>query len=111
MAAVNLSGASVSPWIYRKASQGTTWQEFQIPDWARSIVVTPDAAARVAFSEAGAAAGTPETPADGAAVGSHYQLIAAGSSFEFTRIGSLRSASIFVAADSGTANIVVMVSA
>lgn len=111
MAAVNLSGASVSPWVYRKGSQGTTWQQIQIPDWARSIVVTPDAAARVAFDKAGDAGGSPETPADGGSVGSHYQLIAAGSSFEFTRIGSLRSASVFVAADSGTANIVVVVSA
>lgn len=111
MAAVNLSSASVSPWVYRKSSQGTTWQEIQLPDWARSVVITPDAAARVAFDKAGDAAGTPEAPADAGSVGSHYQPIAANASFEFTRIGSLRSGSVFVAADSGTANIVITVSA
>tara|TARA_Y100001938_G_scaffold144574_1_gene219383 strand:- start:109 stop:441 length:333 start_codon:yes stop_codon:yes gene_type:complete len=108
MAAINLSAAPVSPWAYRAASVGTTWQEFQLPIWATAVVVTPDAAARVAFNRAGAPASA-ETPADGGAVGSHYQTIAANASFTFGLIGSVAATKIFVAADSGTANVSVLV--
>ena len=110
MAAVNLSTASVTPWVSRHAIAGTNWQEFTLPNHARSITVTPDGAARVAFSVAGIPA-TAETPSDAGAVGSHYQSIAANASFEFTRIGALRSGTMFIAGDTGAINVCLTVSA
>lgn len=105
MAAVNLTGATCSPWINRTAGVSTTWQEYTLPDWARAVTVSVSAIARVAFDGAGDPAGTPEAPTDGGAVGSHYQTIAANTSYSFNRVGSLRSASIFIAAASGTVDV------
>tara|TARA_R100000654_G_C2608367_1_gene116263 strand:+ start:160 stop:492 length:333 start_codon:yes stop_codon:yes gene_type:complete len=110
MAAVDLSTASISPWVSRTASVGTTWQAFTLPDWARAVCVTPNGTVRVAFDKAGKA-GDIESPADGGAVGDHYQTVAANASFEFTRIGSLRAGSLYVAADTGTVDVSVVVMA
>ena len=110
MAAVDLTTASISPWVSRTASVGTTWQAFTLPDWARAVCITPSGAARVAFDKAGKV-GDIETPADGGAVGDHYQSIAAGASFEFTRIGSLRAGTVFVASDTSTVNVCITVMA
>jgi hypothetical protein len=110
MAAVDLSTASVTPWVSRTASIGTTWQEFSLPDWAKTITITPDAAAVVAFDSAGIV-GDIETPADGDPVGDHYQSVASGASFEFVRIGALRASSVFVAAVSGTVNVCITLAA
>ena len=110
MAAVNLSGATSSPWVYRNSSVGTTWQEIQLPDFARSITITPDAIMRVSFDRAGVVA-SPESPSDGGVVGTHYQSVSAGASFDFIRVGSLRSGSVFVAAATGTVDVSIVVSA
>ena len=108
MAAINLTAAPVSPWVYRAASVGTTWQEFQLPIWATAVVVTPSASSRVAFNRAGVPASA-ETPADGGAVGSHYQTVAANASYSFGLIGSVAATKIYVAAATGTADIEILV--
>lgn len=110
MAAVDLSTASISPTVSRTASVGTTWQAFTLPDWARSVCITPNGTARVAFDKSGNV-GDIETPADGGTVGDHYQTVAANASFEFTRVGSLRAETLFVAADTGTVDVCVVVMA
>lgn len=97
MAAINLTGASGSPFSHRYTS-AVTWQEIQLPTWAKAVVVTPHSAdARVAFSSSDGTA-----PVDGAAVGTHFQTVKDAASFSFPVAGSTAGTSVFVAAASGT---------
>ena len=57
MAAIDLSGKTNCPFIYRQASVGTTWQEFKLPYWATKCTIAVDAS--VSLGVIGE-----ETPAD-----------------------------------------------
>jgi len=111
MAAIDLSGATSYPLIYTQASIATTWQEFVLPTWANRVTVTFEAAAGyVAFIQTGI--GSPETPADGGAVGTHRQPMAADTSYQMevgrdprtdsALEGETARASVFLAAQTGT---------
>jgi len=108
MAAIALAAATSNPLQYTQASIGTTWQEFTLPTWLGKCTVTFEGTpGYVGFVQTGI--GSPETPADGGAVGTHRQPIAADSPAEIAipRVamvldGSTAVSSIFLAAQSGT---------
>lgn len=89
MAAVDLSDLTDYPWPH-SGSLGTTWQAFTVPgDCGKFTVINEHAtqAIYVAGDKAGVPA-TPETPADGGAVGTHRAKVSAGATVEFMRRGT-----------------------
>lgn len=100
MAVIVLSGAPY-PSIKRTASVGTTLQEYTLPDGARQVTVKSDAAAWVQFTGADGDATTATAKSACAANGSL--------TFALGAAPSLRATKILVAADSGTANVEVIV--
>lgn len=108
MAAIDLTAADTTPWGVTTASVGTTWQEYQLPSWCRVVTVKGDAALYVAWDKMGLPSGTPEEPADGGAVGTHRYPVAANAALAVPIRDHSRdeaTASIFVAAQSGTATV------
>ena len=117
MAAIDLSIATSHQLVYHQAAVGTTWQQFLLPAWAQRVSVRGESAIYVGWIQTGIA--SPETPADAGAVGTHKLPIPAATLTEFTfRESSTREtairgeapvASIFVAAQSGTSNVQIVI--
>ena len=110
MATIDLSGITNAPYIRRATGVGTTWQEFSFPGWVTKVSVQPDSDVYVAMVGA-------ETPADGGSVGSHFLKVAADGAATIvirdcddnpTATGVPRAGSIFVAAQTGTADMSVI---
>ena len=111
VAAIDLSAASLTGWVYTQASVGTTWQEFILPPWCNQVTVLGSAAIYVAGSMNGAVASA-ESPTDGGAVGTHKMAIAAGAGYVIgiqgdperglVGGGGTSTPSIFVAAQAST---------
>ena len=110
MATIDLSGITNAPYIRRATGVATTWQEFSFPGWVTKVSVQPDSDVYVAMVGA-------ETPADGGSVGSHFLKVSSGGSVTLvirdcddnpTAVGVTRAASVFVAAQTGTADLTVV---
>jgi len=113
MAAIDRSSLTRAPVVERLASVGTTWQEWIAPPWATGIVIQPSAAVYYAFTSG--ISGATE-PADGGASGSttHKGVVAANAAYvvplrnphDMPRtVGLIGNRSVFVAAQSGTADV------
>ena len=111
MATIDLSGITNSPYMRRATSVGTTWQEFSLPHWCTKVSILPDAAAYVAMKGA-------ETPSDGGSVGSHFIKVGSGGAVTLvvrdaddnpTVIGVDRAQSVFVAAQTGTMDVSIVI--
>jgi len=110
MATIDLTGITNAPYVRRATSVATTWQEFSFPWWVTKVSVIADSAVYIGFVGA-------ETPSDGGAVGSHYFPVGAGGAATVvlrdcddnpTTTGVARATSVFVAAQSGTADVSVI---
>jgi hypothetical protein len=100
MAVITLPGAPF-PTITRTAGVGVTLQEYTLPRDARQVTVKADAAAWVQF-----------TGSDGDATTATAKSVCAANgslTFGLGAAPSLRATKILVAADSGTANVEVIV--
>ena len=101
MAAVDLSAVATFPRGRAIASVGTTWQEVILPPGqpCKRVSVYLSAAGKVAFSTDDSAT----SPAEGGAVGTHYDPVAA-TTWTTWELGppGFRAGSIFVAADAAT---------
>jgi len=115
MAAIDLSAEANRPTIYTQASIATTWQAYTLPAWASKVSVIGEGAAIYVGVDTGA-----ETPADGGAVGTHRVPVAADTLTEFNvraqpytadraTQGEAVAPSVFLAAQSGTATITLVV--
>lgn len=102
----NLSGLTSYPHFYR-GTAATTWTEIIVPAHCGRVSIRNEDASialRIAGDANGLPAGTPEVPADGGAVGSHYGTVEAGELVELTRRGvnePKATGSIFIASASG----------
>ncbi len=113
MAAIDLGDVTNVPYLYTKASVGTTWQEFKLPPWCCRVTVVASKAAWVSVTGAG-------TPADGGATGSHKAGIPQDTGAVFViqgpqqrpvRTGLTYASSIFVASQAGTATVTIILEA
>ncbi len=113
MAAIDISQASNVPYIYTQAGVGTTYQEFKLPPWCCRVTIVASKAAWVSVTGAG-------TPEDGGATGTHKAAIPADTGAVFViqgpeqrpiRVGLTYARSIFVASQSGTCTVTVIVEA
>ena len=111
MAAIDLSAVTNVPYMYSQASVGTTWQEVKLPPWCCRVAVISTAAAYVGFIGS-------ETPSDGGAVGTHKAAIPQDTAAPFViqdaeqrpiRTGLTYARSVFVAAQTGTATVTVII--
>ena len=102
MAAIDLSNA-ILPTTYL-GTTASTWQELKLPPSVRVTLTFSSATGIFAMARNGDPA-SPEEPADGGAVGSHYQTVGANEKLTFRiRADSTNPSgqSIFVASSSGT---------
>ena len=113
MAAVDLSAVTNVPYMYSKASVGTTWQEFKLPPWCCRVTIVSSKSAWVSFVGA-------ETPTDGGSAGTHKAAIPQDTGAVFViqgpeqkpvRVGLTYASSIFVASQSGTCTVTTILEA
>jgi len=113
MAAIDLSNVVKVPFIHSKASVGTTWQEVKLPNWVCRVTVVSSAAAWVTVPNS-------ETPADSGSVGTNKMGIPSDSGAVFVIRGPdnkpvipglTYATSIFVASQSSTCTIAVLLEA
>ena len=111
--AEDLSDATNVPYLFTKTGVATTWTEFNLPPWCCRITVISSAKAYVGFIGA-------ETPADAGSVGTHKAEIPQDTGANFViqdpeqrpiRTGLTYARSVFVAAQTGTATVTVIVEA
>ena len=113
MAAIDLTAATNVPYIHTVAGVGTTYQEFQLPPWCCRVTVVASKAAWVSVIGA-------STPTDGGSTGTHKAGIPQDTGAVFViqgpeqkpvRTGLTYARSSFVAAQSGTATVTVILEA
>ena len=93
--ATNLTSANSFPFIY-VVSVGTTWNEIQLPTGAKRVTIGASAALYVGQNGA----------SDSGAVGTHKAFVTSNNYLELElKNDTQRSTSIFVAAQTGTASV------
>tara|TARA_Y100000593_G_scaffold57146_1_gene106398 strand:+ start:2503 stop:2844 length:342 start_codon:yes stop_codon:yes gene_type:complete len=109
MAAIDLSSATGPGWRYTYTA-ATTWQEFILPPTCLRFCVEPESIGAYVAGPKNGAPASPEIPADGGAVGNHRSPAAADGSYEepIRPGGQPGNISIFVAAQSGTPTITIV---
>ncbi len=108
MATIDLSAVSAFPYVYTQTSAGTTWQGWTLPRSCGAVLVTPEGeSAYYAFASNGAP-GSPETPADGGAVGTHRGVVPADAALALTRerLTAAATWSLFTARSATTGKII-----
>ena len=111
--AEDLSEVTNVPYVHTKTGVATTYTEFKLPPWCCRVEIISTAPAYVSFIGA-------DTPSDGGAVGTHKAPIPQDTGVVFViqdpmqrpiRTGLTYARSVFVAAQSGTASVTVVVEA